>query len=77
MKPAGKRERVTDDYKALSSNEGLLCQMLENFCEEQGLPLASADEIMFDNLPNEFQCKWLTAFIALWEIEMSDHLCGE
>ena len=77
MKPAGKKEQVNNDYEALSSNEGMLGKMLENFCEEQGLTLASADEVMLDNNINEFQQNWLTAFIEMWEIEMSDHNSGE
>ena len=53
-----------DGYDAF----GLLCDVLEQWCAEQGLPYESADELALHSNVDERQKQWLHAFGRLWEL---------
>ena len=45
--------------------------VLENFCNCNGLELASADDLLygsFDNELTDYQRKWLKNYIQVWDV---------
>lgn len=46
---------------------GLLCDVLETWCSEQGLPYTSADELVLSERLTTYQVAWLTRFGTLWD----------
>ena len=43
-----------------------MCGELKRWCEEQNLPLMSADELILENDINQDQTLWLQDFIDRW-----------
>ena len=44
-----------------------LCTVLTTYCEAQGLPHLSADELQTSGRLTPRQREWLDAFVALWD----------
>ena len=44
--------------------------VLDNFCNCNGLELASADDLLYDadNQLSKYQKQWLTQYIKVWDI---------
>ena len=44
--------------------------VLENFCNCNGLELASADDLLYDgdNTLTKYQKDWLTQYINVWDV---------
>lgn len=62
---AGQRSAIAPAPELL--DEGELCVELENYCEAQGLPHMSADELAASDHPNDEQREWLRDFCERWE----------
>lgn len=48
----------------------MLNQLIDTYntwIEKQGLPLMSADELLWEDCVNEEQRKWLQVFIVIWD----------
>lgn len=50
------------------TNEELLTQVLDSFCDMANLPLLSAEDLLMEEL-TPAQHRWLSAFIVLWEAD--------
>jgi len=44
-----------------------LIDQYQKWCNEEGLPAMSADELLWEDCVNAEQKKWLTDFIVKWE----------
>ena len=44
--------------------------VLDNFCNSNGLEVASADDILYDgdNILTKYQKDWLTQYIKVWDV---------
>ena len=44
--------------------------VLDNFCNSNGLEVASADDLLYDadNQLSKYQKDWLTQYIKVWDI---------
>lgn len=47
---------------------GVLCDLLEQWCADSGLPYESADELLMRPNLSTLQFAWLTAYSRLWEV---------
>lgn len=50
-----------------ADNEADLCDEYQKWCEAQGLPLYSADELLHEDITPD-QRKWLSDFCLRWEV---------
>lgn len=46
--------------------ESVLCDMLQQYCDDNGLPYKSADELLIDNMDNNEHFIWLSDYIRVW-----------
>ena len=51
-----------------------LTTVLENFCNCNGLELASADDLLYDadNQLSKYQKDWLTQYIKVWDVIINE-----
>ena len=51
-----------------------LTTVLENFCNCNGLELASADDLLYDgdNTLTKYQKDWLTQYIKVWDVIINE-----
>jgi len=56
----------------------LLCEILQDFCTKHNLPFMSADDLLYSNELSEdkslsdYQTRWLTAYIDVWDTVMEE-----
>ena len=48
--------------------------VLDNFCNCNGLEIASADDLLYDadNQLSKYQKQWLTQYIKVWDIIINE-----
>ena len=48
--------------------------VLDNFCNSNGLEVASADDLLYDadNQLSKYQKDWLTQYIKVWDIIINE-----
>ena len=48
--------------------------VLDNFCNSNGLEVASADDILYDgdNILTKYQKDWLTQYIKVWDVIVNE-----
>ena len=48
--------------------------VLDNFCNCNGLEMASADDLLYDadNQRSKYQKQWLTQYIKVWDVIINE-----